>query len=111
MYKQNLKFTFVDLKDSKWKVTKNFETKIEFDLFIKSWLDCDYILASEETIIKENPKAYPQVLQLDLKGSFGRYSTVIERFTSQEDYNKYEQEQLWNGLKIVGERPYRNFNQ
>lgn len=110
MYKQNLKFTFVNLKDSKWKVTKNFETKVEFDLFVKSWSDSGFMLVSEELIIQQAPTIYPVVLKLDLKGSLGGYSTVIQRFTSQEDYNKYEQDQLWNGLKIIGERPYRNFN-
>jgi hypothetical protein len=110
MYKQNLKFTFVNLKDSKWKVTKNFETKTEFDLFVKSWSDSGYILSSEELIIQQALRIYPVVLKLDLKGSLGGYYTVIERFTSQEDYNKYEQEKLWNGYKIIGEKPYLNFN-
>ena len=110
MYKQNLKFTFVNLQGSKWKVTKDFETKIDFDLFEKSWLDGGFYLQSEELIIKSAPSIYPQVLQLDLKSSLGSYLTTIQMFSSQEDYNKYEQEQLWNGLKIIGERPYRNFN-
>ena len=110
MYKQNIKFTFVNLNNSKWKVSKNFQTKTEFDLFVKSWSDSGYILLSEELIIKENKKTYPQVLQLDLKSSLGSYYTVIERFVSEEDFAKYEQEKLWNGLKIIGERPYLNFN-
>lgn len=110
MYKQNLKFTFVNKEDSKWKVTKNFETKLEFDLFVKSWSDGGFNLISEELVIKKAPPTYPQVLQLDLKGSLGGYFTTIQRFVSLEDYNKYEQDQLWNGLKIIGERPYKNFN-
>jgi hypothetical protein len=53
---------------------------------------------------------YPQVLSLDLKSSHGGYYTTVQRFISLEDYNKYEQDQLWNGYKIIGERPYRDFN-
>lgn len=53
---------------------------------------------------------YPQVLALDIKGPYGGYYTTVQRFISIEDYNKYEQDQLWNGYKIIGERPYRDFN-
>jgi len=109
MYKERLTYTFFKAPSNTWKVTKGFETELENHLYIASWMKDGFLLISEDPI-KEITQVYPIVLLLDLKGTFGAYFTTVQRFVSLEDYNKYEQEQLWKGYKIIGERPYKDYN-
>jgi hypothetical protein len=97
-------------KDSAdWSIAywSDFKTKSEFDSWMSDRLSEGLVYIGEEG---KQEKVYPQVLSLDLKGPFGGYRTTVQSFSSAEDYNKYEQDQLWNGYKIIGSEPYKKFN-
>ena len=107
MYKQGLTFTFSRSPSNNWRVTKNFESKVEFDSFLKEWKDSGFELISEEKVVIE-PQIYPQVLKLDLKSNGGNYFTVIERFKTSEEFVKYCDYKLLEGFKVIGSEPYKN---
>lgn len=108
MYKQDLTFTFHKAPSTTWKVTRNLETKAEYDSFISQWAKDGFELISEEPV-KQLVNKYPQVLKLDLKGERGGYYSTVQRFESSHDYNKYCDERLIEGLKVIGSIPYKEF--
>ena len=108
MYKQGLTFTFSRSSSNNWRVTRNFESKLEFDAFLERWANDGFQLIAEE-LIDIKPQVYPQVLKLDLKSPGNSYFTIIERFCSSEEYVKYCEYTLLEGFKVIGSEPYKNF--
>ena len=108
MYKQDLTFTFFKAPSNTWKVTRKLETKAEYDSFISQWAKDGFELISEEPV-KQLENEYPQVLKLDLKGERGGYYSTVQRFESSHAYNKYCDERLMEGLKVIGSIPYKEF--
>ena len=88
-----------------WSVSylKDFETKKDFDQWMDERLKEGLVYIGEKS--KDIP-VYPQVLRLDLKYTFGGYSTVIERFESSEEYARYCDWKLSQGYKVIGSSPY-----
>jgi hypothetical protein len=109
MYKQDLTFTFFKAPANTWKVTRNLETESDYDSFIKEWVKSGFELISEEPV-KQLIEIYPQVLKLNLKGERGGYYSTIQRFETSQEYTKYCDERLMEGLKVIGSEPYKNFN-
>lgn len=107
MYKDDILFRFKWPKDCFQSYYMSFETESEFNIWMAERLAEGLVYIGEEA---KQVTIYPEVLSLDLKGPFGGYWTTVQRFVSLQDYNKYEQEQLWNGYKIIGSEPYKNFN-
>jgi hypothetical protein len=105
MYKQGLTYTFFKAPSSTWKVTKDFDTKSEHDSYIGDWIKDGYSLISEKPVEKI-VEVYPQILKLNLKGNFGAYFTLIERFATSEEYKKYCEYKLLEGYKVIGSEPY-----
>jgi hypothetical protein len=85
----------------------SFETENDYNIWMADRLAAGLVYIGEEP---KQVTVYPEVLSLDLKGPYGGYRTTVQRFVSAEDYNKYEQEQLWNGYKIIGSEPYKKFD-
>jgi hypothetical protein len=107
MYKQGLTFTFSRSSSNNWRVTRNFESKIEFDEFLERWSNDGVQLIAEELVAFE-PQIYPQVLKLNLKSKGNSYYTIIERFKSSEEFIKYCEFKLLEGFKVIGSEPYKN---
>lgn len=107
MYKQDLTFTFFKSPSNTWKVTKNLDTKAEYDYFISQWAKDGFELIVEEPV-KQLVNDYPQVLKLDLKGERGGYYSTIQRFLTSHEYTTYCDERLMEGLKVIGSEPYKN---
>jgi hypothetical protein len=108
MYKQGLTFTFSRSSSNNWRVTRNFESKQDFDSFLERWSNDGFELIAEELVAIEH-QVYPQVLKLDLKSNGGNYFTIIERFKTSEEYVKYCEYKLLEGFKVIGSEPYKNF--
>lgn len=51
MYKQGLTFTFSRSSSNNWRVTRDFDSKQEFDLFLERWSNDGFKLIAEELII------------------------------------------------------------
>jgi hypothetical protein len=82
---------------------REFKTESQFN----SWMS--ERLAEGLVYIGEEPKkveVYPQVLRLDLKSPGNSYFTLIERFESKEDYQRYCNYKLMEGFKVIGSEPY-----
>ena len=108
MYKQGLTFTFSRSSSNNWRVTRDFDSKQEFDLFLERWSNDGFKLIAEElVVIKE--ESYPQVLKLNLKSNGNSYFNVIERFSSKEEFVKYCDYKLQEGFKVIGSEPYKDF--
>ena len=107
MYKQGLTFTFSRSSSNNWRVTRNFDSKQEFDTFLERWANDGFELIAEELVVIE-PQVYPQVLKLDLKSPGNSYFTIIERFGSSEEFVKYCDYKLLEGFKVIGSEPYKN---
>jgi len=107
MYKQGLTFTFSRSSSNNWRVTRNFDSKQEFDAFLERWSNDGFELIAEELVAIE-PQVYPQVLKLDLKSPGNSYFTIIERFASSEEFVKYCEYKLLEGFKVIGSEPYKN---
>lgn len=107
MFKQDLTFVFFKTPSSTWRVTKDFETESEFNSYVDSWLKDGFKLIDEHPVQKlEN--TYPQVLKLDLKGELGGYYSTVQRFASSDEYVRYCDDRLMEGLKVIGSEPYKN---
>jgi hypothetical protein len=110
MFKKDLTYTFFKSPSNTWKVTRNLETESEYDLFIQEWLQAGFELISEEPV-KQLIEIYPQVLKLNLKGERGGYYSTIQLFKTSQEYTRYCDERLMEGLKVIGSKPYKNFNE
>jgi hypothetical protein len=108
MYKQDLTFTFFKAPSNTWKVTRSLETESDYNSFINQWIKDGFELISEE-LFKHPENEYPQILKLDLKGERGGYYSNVQRFESSQDYKKYCDERLMEGLKVIGSTPYKDF--
>ena len=107
MYKQGLTFTFSRSSSNNWRVTRNFDSKQEFDEFLERWSNDGFELIAEEPV-KQLQNEYPQILKLDLKGERGGYYSTVQHFATSHDYLKYCDERLMEGLKVIGSEPYKN---
>jgi len=103
MYKDHTCFLF--RKSNGWSIGywMDFKTESEFYSWMNERLAEGLVYVGEEA---KRVEQYPQVLKLDLKYTFGGYSTVIERFVSKEDYTRYCDDKLRNGYKVIGSEPY-----
>lgn len=108
MYKQGLTFTFSRSSSNNWRVTRNFESKLEFDSFLERWANDGFQLIAEELVAIE-PQVYPQILKLSLKSKGNSYYTIIERFSSSEEYVKYCERKLLEGFKVIGSETLKEF--
>jgi len=103
MYKEEMYFNFEEVGTLKISYVRSFETESEYNSFMSDRLAEGLVYVGEEA---KRVEQYPQVLKLDLKYTFGGYSTVIERFVSKEDYTRYCDDKLRNGYKVIGSEPY-----
>jgi len=107
MYKQGLTFTFSRSSSNNWRVTRDFDSKQEFDSFLEQWAKDGFELIAEELVVIK-AQVYPQVLKLDLKSNGNSYFTIIERFSSSEEFVKYCEYKLLEGFKVIGSEPYKD---
>jgi len=84
------------------------ELALLYNSFIDQWIKDGFELISEE-LFKHPENEYPQILKLDLKGERGGYYSNVQRFESSQDYKKYCDERLMEGLKVIGSTPYKDF--
>jgi hypothetical protein len=103
MYKQDKYFMFKN--SSNWSVTyyNDFQTESEFNNWMSNRLAEGLVFICEKS---KEVEIYPQVLRLDLKYSLGGYHSVIERFSSHQEYVKYCDDKLMQGYKVIGSEPY-----
>ena len=83
-----------------------FETQEDYNEWIKKHALEGFTIVNEECLVQP----YPQVLKLDLKGERGGYYSTIQRFETSQEYTKYCDDRLMEGLKVIGSEPYKNFN-
>jgi hypothetical protein len=103
MYKEEKCFVFKNAQD--WTVSywKSFETENDFDIWMNERLLDGLVYVGEKS---KEIEVYPQVLKLDLKSPGNSYFTLIERFETKEEYQRYCEYKLMEGFKVIGSRPY-----
>lgn len=106
MYKEVSIFKLSDSAGNTQSWMKEFKTEQEFCYWKLLQERAGFKLISEECLVEE----YPQILRLNFKYTLGGYSSVIERFTSKEDYLNYCDWKLTQGYKVIGSEPLKKFN-
>lgn len=106
MYKEVTIFTLSSDSGKTVKWMAKFETQEDYNEWIKKHALEGFAIVNEECLVQP----YPQVLKLDLKGERGGYYSTIQRFTTSQEYTKYCDDRLMEGLKVIGSEPYKNFN-
>ena len=106
MYKEVTIFTLSSDSGKTVKWMAKFETQEDYNEWIKKHALEGFTIVNEECLVQP----YPQVLKLDLKGERGGYYSTIQRFETSQEYTKYCDDRLMEGLKVIGSEPYKNFN-
>jgi hypothetical protein len=107
MYKEVTIFTLSSESGQTVKWMAKFQTQEDYNEWIKTHALEGFTIVNEECLVQP----YPQVLKLDLKGERGGYYSTIQRFETSQEYTKYCDDRLMEGLKVIGSELYKNFNE